>query len=158
MFNKKSKELLLVGSVNNEMLKLLVRSTEFKPKRIILHTEGGDIYTALSIYDWIRSELPETEIIAIGGVLSAGMIILQAGRVRYAYENCQFLIHYGEDSNSSLTTVKHNAKLQRLHSDILRSRNNISTKKMHSWFERETYLDANEALENGLIDYILGVE
>ena len=159
MYSKKTKTLTLVGPVNDEMFKVLVRAVEVTPSTIILNTGGGCIYTALAMYDIIRSEMPKVQIITAGQCMSAGMIILQAGYKRFAYENTQLMVHYGEEGNNSMATVKHNSILTDTHAKIIAKRSLVTEKKIKSnWFWKDTFLTTEQALNYGLIDYILEVQ
>jgi len=124
---------------------------------IVLNTEGGDLYQALAIYDLIRlseSQGVLVKILCCGPVMSAGTVILSASSQRVATPNTQFMIHYGEEYNDAPSSVKHNKHLFKLMKQIIGSRVKISSRKLTNWFNQDTYLTADEALECGLIDRI----
>ena len=159
MYSKRNKTLVLTGAVNDEMFKTLMRSIDQTPSTILINTEGGELYAALAIYDLIRSELPKVTIIACGACMSAGMIIMQAGFKRVAYENAQIMVHYGEDSNTSVGELKHNIHLSEIHAQILAKRSFVPVKKIKTaWFVRDTYMTAEQALNYGLLDYVLEIK
>lgn len=154
------KHLALIGPVNDEMVKHVIRSTPMlnKNANIILNTPGGDLYAGLAIYDWIRQESSNSYIIGTGAVMSAGMFILQAAQYRVATPNAQFLIHYGEENITSLPEVRHAKDMSDLTIEILTERSHLTRRQILKFYEKETYFDAIKALEYGLIDDIVGLE
>lgn len=129
--------------------------------KVFLSTGGGDVYCGYAIYDGIRScqdsGIPVT-IIATGSCMSAGsMIILQAADKRLATENCTLMVHFGEETNESTSDVKQNSKVFKQIRDLLIKRTGRPSRTVSGWFKRDTYFDAKEALNKGLIDGITDV-
>lgn len=144
----------LIGDVDDDMYTKVVNTMMVFPSgsiTFVLNTDGGDVYQALAIYDQIRAR-GKCTIIAEGKVMSAGTIILQAAAWRLARPNCQFLVHYGEDSNRSGMDLKHNVKLLRRVCKIFEERLTVTPRRIRSWFDRETYFDVDNAAECGMID------
>lgn len=123
---------------------------------IVLNTQGGDFYQALAMYDIIKFQHDDFTIVGSGNVMSAGMIILQAAKYRVTFENTQFMIHYGEDSNMSADSAKHNARMFQLMKDIVGSRANVKSRTLNSWFKADTFFNAKEAIARGLVDRMAG--
>lgn len=149
----------LTGEVDDVMYKKVLKAIHILKDAdyitFVLNTPGGSFYQGLAIYDLIRLGAPNSKIICCGMVMSAGVIILTAGSTRVSYPSTQFLVHYGEDSNTSTTEANHNAKMLRLMKDILCTKVNVKRRTVNSWFTKETYYDVKGALEVGLIDRVV---
>ena len=123
---------------------------------LVLNTEGGDLYQALAIYDLIRLQqiTKPIKVLCCGPVMSAGIVIMCAAEERVAMPHTQFMIHYGEEYNDAPSSVKHNKHLFGVMKDIVKARVNVSKRKLSSWFNQDTYLTANDALQAGLVTRI----
>ena len=62
-------------------------------RKIVLNSEGGDLWEALKIYDYIRAFAPELPIGVFGINMSASTVILAASKHRSASPNSRHLIH-----------------------------------------------------------------
>jgi len=90
-------------------------------------------------------------ILTHGACMSSGVIILMAGNKRMSMPNCQFLVHYGQDSSYSGTEVKHNANITKLMVQIIADGSGKSVRSIKGWIDKETYFNPNQALKAGLI-------
>lgn len=150
----------LVGEVGEEMYKTTLAaiaeaSASGSDKlTIFLNTEGGSVYQGLAIYDLIKGAPLLTEIVGAGPVMSAGVLILQAATRRLALPSCQIMVHYGEETNTSAEEVRHNGELTKLMKTILADRAKVKRRTLNSWFVRDFYFTAEQALHAGLIDAI----
>jgi len=148
----------LQGEVDSKMyetaIKGLAELSYVEDIVIVLNTEGGCVYQALAIHDAIKLSTVPVRILCCGPVMSAGVIILAAAEKRVATKNAQFMIHYGQEENDSVSTVKHNQYLYNLMKRIVKDITNVSPRRLTSWFKTDTFLTATEALEYGLITRI----
>lgn len=153
-----SRSVDLSGEVNVELYRVVLHGIRTlginEPITFYLNTYGGDLYQGFAIYDLIKS-VPQSEIICVGPVMSAGAVILQAGKIRSSLPNAQFMVHYGEESSSSLDDSIQNRKMFEHMKDIIKERVTVKPRTVNSWFRAETYFTAQEALEKGLIDEIM---
>ena len=60
---------------------------------VIINTLGGNLYEALALYDVIRSSPCLINTVAMGKVMSAGVIVFAAGDERYSHLHTTFMIH-----------------------------------------------------------------
>ena len=138
---------------------------------IIICTPGGNLEEAVLIYDYINSLRRsgiKVNTIASGICMSAGMIILQAGDVRYAGRNTLLMTHKGylvwppttEPTPMKERDLKETERsLQIVHNQML----GIFSYRMRKplwWLEQfftddEYFMDANSAYQNGFIDSII---
>lgn len=156
--SQKHKVLMLNGPVNVNMFQTLVARTPSLGKcpQIILNSEGGDVYQGNAIYDWIKLQIDNAQIIGCGLVMSTAVMILQSAAYRMCLPNTQFLIHYGHDSSSSISERKHNGELLDIYVDSLVENSHLTRRKVLSFMDKETYFNAETALRYGLIDEIIG--
>jgi len=152
----------LVGEVDLAMYNRVLLATgllgDSEKVTFVLNTTGGVLNQAFGIYDLIKTAFVSTKIICSSEVMSAGTIILSAGDERVAYPSTQFLIHYGEETNSSGTEARHNANLLKRMKDIIAQHTVVKRRTLNSWFNKETHFDAKHALEIGLIQRVVQYE
>jgi ATP-dependent Clp protease, protease subunit len=141
-------------------LHLLSAQSSDKPIRIILNSFGGCVYSGFAIYDAIRSCPNYVTIEVLGSAMSIASIILQAADWRVVHPNATIMIHDGTDSVSDLpprsieSQAEYGKIIRKRFYNIYASRSN---KGMHFWdrcCSKDTYMTAEEAVENGLADII----
>ncbi len=66
-----------------------------KDINLYIHSPGGDLHSALAIYDTMQFVKPDIQTIGIGIVASAASLLLSAGAKgkRYALPNTEILLH-----------------------------------------------------------------
>lgn len=126
---------------------------------------GGDWYHGMSIYDAIRASTSHVYGIAWGYAMSMGSIIFQACDSRIISPHCTVMIHDGtEDLYGSCKDVEAWAKYakklrQRMYeiylSRMKTARPRINVKKIEEMCSHDTILTAEEAVDNGLADWVL---
>lgn len=145
------KTLHLYGDVDEDMYKVCVEFlSNGVPKNVLLHTQGGDFYIGLSIYDLLKKHSPT--IIATGACMSAGVLIFCAGEKRLATPSTQFMIHYGQDSNASSSEAAHNKDMLKLMKDIVASRTNVTRRTINWWFKADTFINVKRAKQIRLVN------
>jgi len=78
-----------------------------EPIHVFLDTDGGNIKTALTIYDLLRACNAPVYTYAMSEVSSAGVLIYIAGKKRYAFEHTEFMTH-----PSSLSITANSLEIQ----------------------------------------------
>lgn len=133
---------------------------------IRLTSNGGDWYSGMALYDAIQACENEVTIIGMGQVMSMGGIILQAADHRILSERATVLVHYGSDWYSGhvkdmIQRAKEAERGNRDMEDLFLAR----IREKHPGFTREqfkqkftfdVYMSAQEAVDFGLADSILG--
>ena len=142
----------------------ILDSQSTAPITVILNTVGGDEYHGMAIYDAIRSCRSLVTIKGMGHVMSMGSMIIQAADVRVMSPNSKFMFHYGdwgidnhpkiakqwmkeEEKFSAMMEDLYLAKIREVHPRFTRN-------KLQKMLDFDTILNAQEALELGLIDKI----
>lgn len=170
-FGPDSRCLYFCGEVNQGSAAVLIsqlRALEYvdsdAPIKVTLHTEGGEVHSALAIYDEIRNSACPIFIEAHGLCASAGLIILAAGDVRLATENTVFFYHQAIAGHEISSTKEMRSVaglyelLQGKMEGIIRSRTKIKVAEWRKHFEGSTslFFTVEQAKEYGFIHNIVG--
>lgn len=131
------------------------------PITIVINSDGGDLYEALGIIDYIDAQPIKYNIIARGRAMSAAALLLACGTgTRAASKHTHIMIHELSSNNSGTAT---DIKLAASHIDMLDDilYNLLGTRTKHPkeyWqgmARRDFFMSATKALELGIIDEII---
>jgi ATP-dependent Clp protease protease subunit len=133
---------------------------EFDPVcHLHLNTPGGEIYSALSTVDTIKSLKSKVYTYIDGAVASAGTLISTVGAKRFSGEHGHMLIHqlssgmYGKFAE--MEDDFYNSKnLMKVLKDFYKKNTKIPMKKLDELLKRDIWLTAKECLQYGIIDEI----
>lgn len=140
-----------------------------EPILIMVSSPGGLVLPGLALYDEIRhtrSQGIEVVMRVSGHAASMAVIVLQAATTREAYPSSRLLIHeisqfkfFSDDKTSDLEEqVEEMKKLQAVLLGILSERTGKPREEIDKLiWKRDIWFSAQEALEFGLIDRIVGV-
>lgn len=158
---------ILDGTLYDFVLKIrgimYMRPEEKKedPINIVINSDGGDVYEALGMIDFMQSLNVKVNTICRGRAMSAAALLLCAGTgTRFVSKNSTIMFHemssgiYGKSSDMK-ANVQHMEKLEEVLVQIM-SENSKKDKKF--WREttlKDYYLSPEEALELGVIDKII---
>lgn len=137
--------------------------TERKPITIYLNSPGGDVFTGLVLAEVIKKSKTPVKIIVLSMAASMASVILVAAHVRLAYKHSNILIHDGTQflagtGGKVRDTMKFYEKKNTQVKNFIISNTKITSDLYESKEHNEWWMDANEALELGLIDRIIGEE
>ncbi len=143
-------QLLYLDSLNNEEISLYINSP------------GGSVTSGMAIYDTMNFVKSDVSTICLGMAASMGAFLLSSGRKgkRYALPNSEIMIHQPlGGAKGQATEIKIAAeqilKTKEKLNKILSENTGQDLKKVEQDTERDHFLDANEALDYGLIDKII---
>lgn len=143
-------ELLYLDSLNNEDISIYINSP------------GGSITAGMAIYDTMNFVKSDVSTICLGMAASMGAFLLSSGKKgkRYALPNSEIMIHQPlGGAKGQATEIKIAAeqilKTKEKLNKILSENTGQDLKKVEQDTERDHFLDANEALDYGLIDKII---
>ena len=129
---------------------------------IYINSPGGSITSGMAIYDTINFIQSNVSTICVGMAASMAAFLLSSGDKgrRYCLENAEVMIHQPlGGAQGQATEIKIAAerilKLKKKLNKILATNTGQNIKKIEKDTERDYFLDANEALEYGIIDSIL---
>jgi ATP-dependent Clp endopeptidase proteolytic subunit ClpP len=140
-----------------------MRSDEKKedPVNIVINSDGGDVYEALGMIDFIQSLNVKVNTICRGRAMSAAALLLCAGTgVRAASKNSTIMFHemssgiYGKSSDMK-ANVQHMEKLEEVLVQIMSENSNKDAKFWKETTLKDYYLSPEEALGLGVIDSII---
>jgi len=128
---------------------------------LLLNTNGGDVYEALGIIDYMESLEVPVNVIARGRAMSAGAMILCCGTgVRAAAKSTSIMIHessaevYGKSAD-----LKANADhIEALDEDFYKVMETKTKQSEDFWRKscrKDFYMSAEKAKELGLIDEVI---
>lgn len=141
-----------------------------KPITIIMNNIGGDEYHGMAIFDAIKACQNHITIKIYGHAMSMGSIIIHAADEILMSKNSKMLLHYGTasvDSHShakdTYAAVDDAKKFDKLMEDIYLDKIKVKHPKytrvqLKKFMAYDKYLSADEALDLGLIDGIIGEE
>lgn len=143
-------QLLYLDSISNEDISLYINSP------------GGSVSAGMAIYDTMNFVKSDVATICVGMAASMGAFLLSSGQKgkRSALPSSEIMIHQplggAEGQATEIKIVaEHITKLKKKLNTILAKNTKKSLKTIENDTERDHYLDAEEALEYGLIDKII---
>jgi ATP-dependent Clp protease protease subunit len=155
------------ASADDVMAQLLVLESQDPDRDIILYinSPGGSFTALTAIYDTIQYIKPDIQTVCLGQAASAAAVLLAAGAKgkRLALPNARVLIHqpalaggdYGQASDIEIQANEVLRMRQWLEETISRH-SNRNTEDVRKDIERDKILTAEQAVEYGLVDQVLG--
>jgi len=130
-----------------------------------IQSPGGEIYAGLAIIDAMELIRADVSTIAVGFTASMGTAILAAGATgkRFALPSATVHMHQalgGAQGQASDVAIQA-AELKRLNDrlrEFLAARTGRPVEEVARDFDRDRFMDADEALEYGLVDAVLAGE
>jgi len=167
----KERIIFLGSAIDDQVANLIVAQLLFlnreDPEREIqmyINSPGGVIYSGLAIYDTMQMISNPISTVAVGVTASFGTVLLTAetkGR-RYALPNSTIHMHQplggaqGQATDIEIQT-KQILRLRTLLNDIMAKHTGKSVDIIKQDTERDFYLDANQAVDYGLVDQVLEI-
>ena len=143
-------QLLYLDSLNHEEISLYINSP------------GGSVTSGMAIYDTMNFVKSDVSTICLGMAASMGAFLLSSGKKekRYALPNSEIMIHQPlGGAKGQATEIKIAAeqilKTKEKLNKILSENTGKDLEKVEQDTARDHFLDANEALDYGLIDKII---
>ena len=140
--------LINITSITNKSKKV--------PIYLHLTTDGGLIYSALSIIDCIKSLSVDVYTIVDGFVASAGTLIVLAGKKRFMCENAYMLIHELRGGMwGKMTEIEEEyinlKKIMKHLINIYVENTNLTKSELKEILKKDLIWNINECITNGLI-------
>jgi ATP-dependent Clp protease, protease subunit len=134
-----------------------------KDINIYINSPGGDITALFAIYDTMQFIRNDIATICLGQAASAAAVLLAAGTKgkRLALPHSRILLHqpYGQVGYGQVTDLELAAaeilRMRDLLEQILAEHTGQSLEKVHEDTDRDFVLEANDALQYGLIDQVI---
>lgn len=130
---------------------------------IYINSPGGDITSLFAIYDTMQFIKNDIATICLGQAASAAAVLLAAGTKgkRLALPHSRVLLHqpYGQVGYGQVTDLEIAAKeilrMRDLLEEILAKHTGQSMERIHADTDRDFIIEANEAVEYGIIDSVI---
>jgi ATP-dependent Clp protease protease subunit len=145
-------------------LLFLSREDPDKEIQMYINSPGGEIYAGLAIYDTMQMVPNPISTVAVGVTASFGTVLQTAGTKgrRYALPNATIHMHQplggaqGQASDIEIQS-KEIMRLRTILNDIMAKHTGQTIETIQRDTERDHYLDAQEAVQYGLVDMVLEV-
>jgi len=165
----KERIIFLGTPINDQIANLVIAQLLYldreDPERDIslyIHCPGGVVTAGLAMYDTMQLIRPDVSTICVGMAASMGTVLLTAGTPgkRYALPNSTLHMHQpvggaqGQASDIEIA-AKEILRLQDTLRGILAKHTGQPVEKIAKDSDRDYYLNAEQAVEYGLVDEIL---
>ncbi len=165
----KDRIIFLGEEVNDHTASLIVAQLLFceaddpdKDIHLYINSPGGSITAGMAIYDTMQYIKPDVSTICIGMAASMGAFLLAAGKKgkRLALPNSEIMIHQPlGGTRGQATDIKIHAerilKMRDRINQILSERTGQPLETIERDTDRDNFMDAETALEYGLIDKVI---
>jgi ATP-dependent Clp protease protease subunit len=165
----KTRQIVLTGEVNKELAdsiakQLLILDAEDSKSPIYKYIDspGGDVDAGFAIYDVIRSVKAPVYLIGMGLITSAATLILIAvpKERRIGLPNSRYLIHQPLGGMRGVATdieiyAKDMEKIRAKLNKIISDATGVSLEQVTKDTDRDYWLDADEAVNYGLISKVV---
>ncbi len=157
------------GVITDELANLVTAELLFleaeDPQREInlyINSPGGSVTAGLAIYDTIQFVKPPVSTLCVGQAASAAAVLLAAGTKsrRYALPHARILIHQPHGGfEGAAADIEIRARealcLREMLNEILALHTGQSIKKIEKDTDRDNFMNAQQAVEYGLIDEVI---
>jgi len=165
----KERIIFLGTPINDQIASLIIAQLLYlehedpeKDINLYIHSPGGIIAAGLAIYDTIQLVRPEVSTICVGLAASMATVILTAGTKgkRYALPHSTIHMHQaaggaqGQAADIEIA-AREIMRLQDLIRSILVKHTGQTLDKIAHDTDRDFYLNADQAVEYGIVDQIL---
>ena len=164
----KTRTILVSGEINKKCAEkvvtqmLLLEAESDSPIKIFIDSPGGDVDAGYAIFDMARFIKPDVYMIGMGLVASAGALILLAApkERRFGLPNSHYLIHQPMSGVRGVATeieihAKEIEKTRQKINKLISDETGKNLKQVTEDTDRDFWLNAEEALEYGLISKII---
>jgi len=152
-----------VANIIQAQLLFLQSVDASKDIQIYINSPGGSVYAGLGIYDTMQFVKPDVATICTGIAASMAAVLLCAGEKgkRSALKHSRVMIHQpmsgtqGQVSDMEIA-VRETLKVKKELYDIISNHSGKSYEQVEKDSDRDYWMRADEALEYGMIDEVLG--
>lgn len=165
----KERVIFVVGEVEPYMANLIIAQMLFlesenpdKDIHLYINSPGGLVTAGLAIYDTMQFVKPDINTLCLGQAASAAALLLAAGAKgkRHCLPNATVMIHQvlggyqGQGSDIEIH-AKETLRLGKLLNEILATHTGQPFAKIKKDTDRDNFMDAQQAVEYGLVDKIV---
>ena len=161
--------IFVVGPVEDYMANVIIAQILFleseetkKDISLYINSPGGSVSSGMAIYDTMQFCKPDISTLCIGQAASMGAVLLAGGadKKRFALPNSRVMIHQplGGFQGQSADIQIHAQEIQKVReslNSILSKHTGNDINKISKDTDRDNFMNANEAMEYGIIDNVL---
>ena len=165
----KDRLIFIVGPVEDQMANLVVAQLLYlesenpnKDIHLYINSPGGIVSSGLAIYDTMQFINCDVSTICIGQAASMGALLLAGGtsNKRYALPHSRVMVHQPSAGyQGQVTDISIHAEeviaLKRRLNKIMSNHTGQDVEQIEKDLERDNFMGAKEAMEYGLIDFVL---
>jgi ATP-dependent Clp protease protease subunit len=165
----KDRIVFVVGPIDDYMANVIVAQLLFlesenpdKEINLYINSPGGIVTAGLSIYDTMQFIKPEVSTICLGQAASMGSLLLAGGAKgkRYCLPHSRIMIHQPSGGFQGQATdidihAREILKVRQRINAIMAKHTGQSVERIELDMERDFFMEAQTALEYGLVDGIL---
>ena len=164
------KRIIMLGTpINDQIANLIVAQLLYlanedasKPISMYINSPGGQVYSGMAIYDTMQQVECPVSTVAVGFTASFGTVLLTAGTegMRYALPNATIHMHQplgGAQGQASDIAIQAQEilRLRTSLNSILSKHTGQPIERIEEDTDRDIYMDAQQAMEYGLVDKVL---
>jgi ATP-dependent Clp protease protease subunit len=167
----KNRIVFLGTPINDQVSNLIVAQLLFlssedaeSPIQMYINSPGGQVYAGLAIYDTMQMIPNPISTLAVGLTASFGTVLLTAGTKGQRYALPHATIHMHQPlggAQGQATEIEIQAReilrLKARLNDILSSHTNQTIETIERDTERDFYLNAQQAVDYGLVDQVMEI-
>lgn len=134
-----------------------------KDIHLYINSPGGVVYDGLAIYDTMQYIKPDVQTIGIGLQASMGAFLLSSGAKgkRFVLPNARVMIHQPSSGTQGKVTdqeisLREAMELKERLAKIIAGNTGQKLDKVKADMERDYWMSADEALEYGVVDEVIG--
>ena len=134
-----------------------------KDIQLYINSPGGVVYDGLAIYDTMQYIKPDVQTIGIGLQASMGAFLLSSGAKgkRFVLPNARVMIHQPSSGTQGKVTdqeisLREAMELKEQLAKIIAGNTGQKLDKVKADMERDYWMSADEALEYGVVDEVIG--
>ncbi|KAI9045585.1 ATP-dependent Clp protease proteolytic subunit [Aspergillus affinis] len=164
----------LNGEVDESMSASIVAQLLFleadnpqKPIHLYINSPGGSVTAGLAIYDTMSYIASPVSTICVGQAASMGSLLLCGGHAgkRYCLPHSSIMMHqpsggyFGQASDIAIHAkeiLRVREQLNKIYKRHLTGKKEMSLEEIEKLMERDYFMGAQEALEMGIVDEVLG--
>ena len=165
----KDRIIMLSGPIDDDMASLVISELLFlesedpdKDISLYINSPGGVISSGMAIYDTMQYIKPDVSTICVGMAASMAAFLLSSGAKgkRFILPNAEVMIHQplggtqGQAEDIKIA-AEHILTLRGKMNAILAENTGKSVEEVSADTDRDNYLDAQQALEYGIVDKIV---
>lgn len=164
----KDRQIELVGEITQEaaysiilQLRYLQKADPTAPITVYINSPGGEVSSGLALYDVMQAVKCPVHTVCVGTAASMAAILLACGDKRGILPHGRVMVHdplTSGISGSALTIDSLSKSLmqtRQITAEILARHTSRTLEEIYACTAKDTYFNAQEAIDFGLADYIV---